>query len=63
MTKVTKPVADAPIADEKRRAALKRLGKFAAVSAPAVTLLLAGGSKPAMAAPISPTDVQDDVHT
>ena len=36
--------------DESRRAALRRLGRFAAVSAPAVTLLLAAESKPASAA-------------
>jgi hypothetical protein len=33
----------------ERRAALKRLGRFAAVSGPAVTLLLAAGTKPAKA--------------
>ena len=33
-----------------RRAALKRLGRYAAITAPAVTLLLAAGSKPAKAA-------------
>jgi hypothetical protein len=49
-----------PAADEKRRAALKRIGRFAAVTPPTVALLLAGASKPARAAPISPTDVQDN---
>jgi hypothetical protein len=33
-----------------RRAALKRLGRYAVITAPAVTLLLAAGSKPAKAA-------------
>lgn len=46
-------------ADEKRRVALKRIGRFAAVTPPTVALLLAGASKPAKAAPISPTDTQD----
>ncbi len=32
-----------------RRAALKRLGRFAVVLAPAVTLLLAAGTRPAKA--------------
>jgi hypothetical protein len=39
---------------QDRRAALKRLGRFAMVSAPAVTLLLAAGSKPSQALPCSP---------
>ena len=34
----------------ERRAVLRRLGRFAAVSAPAVTLLLAAENKPASAA-------------
>ena len=59
MTKATKPAA-APAADEKRRAALRRIGRFAAVTPPTVALLLAGESKPAKAAPVSPTDVQDN---
>ena len=33
-----------------RRAALKKLGRYVAISAPAVTLLLAAGTKPAKAA-------------
>ena len=46
-------------ADNKRREALKRIGRFAAVTPPAVSLLLAGASKPTKAAPISPTDTMD----
>jgi hypothetical protein len=46
-------------ADEKRRAALKRIGRFAAVTPPTVALLLAGASKPAKAFPVSPTDTAD----
>lgn len=38
---------------EERRTILKKLGRFALVSAPAVTLLLAAGSKPSRAAPCS----------
>jgi hypothetical protein len=38
-----------------RREMLKRLGRFTLVSAPAVTLLLAGQSKPARAQPCSPS--------
>ena len=41
-TSETKPV-------NERRALLKKLGRFAAVTAPAVTLILAAGSKPAKA--------------
>jgi hypothetical protein len=37
-----------------RRAALKKLGRFVAISAPAVTLMLAAGSKSAKAQPCSP---------
>ena len=37
----------------RRRALLKRLGRFAAVTAPAVTLLLAAQTKPGNAAPVS----------
>ena len=36
-----------------RRATLRKLGKYAAVSAPAVTVLLAANTKPARALPIS----------
>ena len=35
----------------QRRALLKKLGRFAAVSAPTVTLLLAAGAKPGAAGP------------
>jgi hypothetical protein len=38
----------------ERRAALKKLGRFVAISAPAVTLMLAAGSKSAKAQPCSP---------
>ena len=37
----------------QRRAILKKLGRFAAVSAPTVTLLLAAKTKPGVANPIS----------
>ena len=36
---------------ESRRALLKKVGRYAAVSAPAVTLLLAASTKPAKAIP------------
>ena len=36
-----------------RRAALKKLGKYAAVSAPAVTVLLAAAAKPKVAVAVS----------
>jgi hypothetical protein len=36
-----------------RRSMLKKIGRFAAVSAPAVTLLLAAQTKPAKAVPVS----------
>jgi hypothetical protein len=39
--------------DETRRALLKKVGRYATVSAPAVTLLLAASTKPAKAAPVS----------
>jgi hypothetical protein len=42
-----------PPADEKRRAALKRIGRYVAVTPPAVALLLAAESKPAKAQGIS----------
>lgn len=38
-----------PVTDEKRRAVLKRISRYAAVTPPAVALLLAGASKPAKA--------------
>jgi len=46
-------------AGQKRREALKRIGRFAAVTPPTVALLLAGASKPAKAVPGSPTDTAD----
>ena len=36
-----------------RRGALKKLGRFAAITAPAVTLMLAAGTKPSAAIPCS----------
>jgi hypothetical protein len=56
------PVTDEirPVVDEaeqvaaERRAALKKIGRFVAISAPAVTLMLAAGSKSAKAVPCSP---------
>jgi hypothetical protein len=42
-------------AGEARRAALKKLGRFAVVTAPAVTLLLAAQTKPARAVTFSAT--------
>ena len=42
-----------------RREALRRLGRFAAVTPPAVALVLAAKTKPANAVIIS---LQDDVH-
>lgn len=42
-------------ATSARRAALRRIGRFALVSAPAVTLMLALRSKPAKAGPGSPS--------
>ena len=41
------------LSSRDRRAVLRRLGRFTAVSAPAVTLLLAAQSKPAGAVPNS----------
>ena len=43
-------------AEVDRRAALRRLGRFAAVTPPAVALLLAARSRPANAQPISLND-------
>ena len=57
MKKDAKP-ASPPAADEKRRAALKRIGRFAAVTPPTVALFLAGASKPSRAQPNSPTDAK-----
>jgi hypothetical protein len=42
------PVEDAAV-KQTRRATLRRLGRFAAISAPAVTLLLSATTKPASA--------------
>jgi hypothetical protein len=41
------------LSSRERRAVLRRLGRFAAVSAPAVTLLLAAETKSASAVPNS----------
>jgi hypothetical protein len=49
----TSKTDEAPAA-QARRVALKRIGRFALVSAPVVTLLLAAGSKPSQALPCSP---------
>jgi hypothetical protein len=43
------PTADAGV-DQNRRATLSRLGRFAAVTPPAVALILAARTKPALAA-------------
>jgi hypothetical protein len=51
MTKENEPTTSA--ADEKRRAVLKRIGRFAAVTPPTVALLLAGAAKPSKAQPSS----------
>jgi hypothetical protein len=58
MTNVNKPISgivadDAERVALERRAALKKLGRFVAISAPAVTLMLAAGSKSAKAVPCS----------
>ena len=50
------PLLEAPGATEiarRRRAMLKKASRFAAVSAPAMTLLLAAGLKPKKAAAVS----------
>ena len=39
--------------DQSRRATLRRLGRFAAVTPPAVALILAARTKPTLAAPPS----------
>jgi len=44
------PIEDAAI-NQTRRAALRRLGRFAAITPPAVTLLLSATTKPASAVP------------
>jgi len=46
-------LADQASVDKSRRAALRRLGRFAAVTPPAVALLLAAGTRPSKALPIS----------
>ena len=51
--KDTRAPADEP--DQARRAALRRLGKFAAVTPPAVTLLLVTTAKPKKAQAVSVT--------
>jgi hypothetical protein len=52
MSKTDKDLKDSG-KEASRRATLKKLGKYAAVSAPAVTVLLAASAKPARAFPIS----------
>lgn len=44
--------------DQSRRATLRRLGRFAAITPPAVTLLLAAKTKPAIAAVSVPSSRQ-----
>ena len=51
MSEVKKPSAGKT---QERRAALKMLGRFAAVTPPAVTLLLSATAKPAKAKVLSP---------
>ncbi len=41
----------APIVPESRRALLKKVGRYATVTAPAITLVLAASTKPAKALP------------
>ncbi len=57
VNKIENPViADAEqAAVQKRREALKRIGRYAAVSAPAVTLLLAALGKPNKAVAVTAT--------
>ena len=45
-----KTATDQASADESRRETLRRLGRFAAITPPAVTLLLAAKIRPAVAA-------------
>ena len=54
MSKIDKDIEDSGT-EASRRATLKKLGKYAAVSAPAVTVLLAASAKPARAFPASET--------
>ena len=44
-----KKVDKRSLSSKERRAVLRKLGRFAAISAPAVTLLLAAQTKPASA--------------
>lgn len=46
-----KNIVREPGIDENRRATLRRLGRFTALTPPAVALILAANSKPAAAAP------------
>jgi hypothetical protein len=46
-----KAQSEKPVNAEQRRVLLKKLGRFAVVSAPTVTLLLAAGAKPGVAGP------------
>jgi hypothetical protein len=48
-----------PAVDASRRATLRKLGRFAAVTPPAVALLLAAESRPANALTSPPTDTTD----
>jgi hypothetical protein len=47
------PVEDAAV-DHTRRVALRRLGRFAAITPPAVTILLSAAAKPASALTSTP---------
>ena len=49
------PVCEGQEARESRRPVLRKLGRFGAVTAPAIVLLLAAGTKPTKAAPPSST--------
>ena len=54
----TPPVQDSagqPIEGNERRTVLRKLGRFASVTGPAVTLLLAVSTKPKKAVAASPT--------
>ncbi len=46
---MSKKKSEATLTSRERRAVLRRIGRFAAVSAPTVALLLAAESKPASA--------------
>ena len=54
---VTEDRPTASSVSQERRAVLKKFGRFATVTAPAVTLLLAAATKPAKAACTSPCSV------